>query len=936
MVLRLQAIMKKGLVAGITVLLSVASYAQIITANFVSSNDAAVWYRTDNEAYMSAVTGADVDMDVYCSGTLIGSFCYIQFDLSGLGTNVTVVSASLEVTKVDSNPVQDFAGTHSDSESVIVDSRTAFYGLNNVPGCTPQDWSESTLSFNTTGSELSTDSATGTDPFHTATGLTTNLNGLESISGGTVLTVAGNELDAFVQSRIDDGGLVTFMIDFESIESGKGFAFNTKESGLSNAMPTLTLNYITGAPPDPNAVILVDNESTAMLKNGEISALIDKTTGQITDLRKGDSSNLLANGGFIYYTANGSVGVDSGLYVEISPDAWEVVTNTPQRVEVSLIDTNMLGCRVELHYVLREGASGLDFFTVWEHGPGNPAVSFGQLRWAIRCDPNLFTMAYAGPGKTGQMIDPALLASAEEIMDATLKLPMTSSYTNETGHTYDGYPVYTKYDWSQYVETHRVHGVAGNTYGLWLVMGSMEYCNGGPTKAYQTVHGTGTTPIFMWLGQSTHKGAVPINLATDEIWSKTYGPAFLYVNEGTNATTLWSDAQAKADAEITTWPPAWMDNDGFPLQRGTVNGQLHVLGESTSNALMVLSAPGGYWHTVEAKGYQFWTRADADGSFTIPKVRPGSYSLYAEVPGVIGIMEQGNVTVTANATNDLGTIEWEPARYERRLFRLGTPDLSSAEFRFGSEMRQYGLWWRYQEEQGTNDLDFVIGESDPATDWYYALSLMPVDITPSNGVWVTPRWNIHFPVDEIPPAPARLSVELSGAISGAFYVFVNGVNICPNPTAGIYTINDSGIYRSATDHSSLQRYELTFSPSLLSVGTNTISFTVRGTGSSANPWSGTKPVRPAAGIMFDCIQLEAGSLITNTVPRILKIEEAGNDVILDGDGGLPKASYHLQKKTDLTDSTWVSVCADSFDGAGAFAVTNQKESGSGFYRLEIP
>ena len=37
-----------------------------------------------------------------------------------------------------------------------------------------------------------------------------------------------------------------------------------------------------------------------------------------------------------------------------------------------------------------------------------------------------------------------------------------------------------------------------------------------------------------------------------------------------------------------------------------------------------------------AMDYQFWTTADANGHFTIPKVRPGSYTLYSYVPGIFG------------------------------------------------------------------------------------------------------------------------------------------------------------------------------------------------------------------------------------------------------------------------------------------------------------
>jgi hypothetical protein len=36
------------------------------------------------------------------------------------------------------------------------------------------------------------------------------------------------------------------------------------------------------------------------------------------------------------------------------------------------------------------------------------------------------------------------------------------------------------------------------------------------------------------------------------------------------------------------------------------------------------------------QGYQFWTRANKDGYFSINDIRTGDYNLYAWVPGFIG------------------------------------------------------------------------------------------------------------------------------------------------------------------------------------------------------------------------------------------------------------------------------------------------------------
>ena len=59
-----------------------------------------------------------------------------------------------------------------------------------------------------------------------------------------------------------------------------------------------------------------------------------------------------------------------------------------------------------------------------------------------------------------------------------------------------------------------------------------------------------------------------------------------------------------------------------------------------------------------------------------------------------------------------------------RSGRSARPTIRQAEFRFGDRMWQWGLWWRYMEEMGTNDLNYTIGQSTPANNWYYAQSLV--------------------------------------------------------------------------------------------------------------------------------------------------------------------------------------------------------------------
>src|SRR5262249_51483030 len=49
----------------------------------------------------------------------------------------------------------------------------------------------------------------------------------------------------------------------------------------------------------------------------------------------------------------------------------------------------------------------------------------------------------------------------------------------------------------------------------------------------------------------------------------------------------------------------------------------------------------------DAKYYQFWVHGDDQGNFTIPNIRPGTYSLYAIADGVLGQFTLSNITVAA-------------------------------------------------------------------------------------------------------------------------------------------------------------------------------------------------------------------------------------------------------------------------------------------------
>ncbi|XP_034892041.1 probable rhamnogalacturonate lyase B [Populus alba] len=80
-------------------------------------------------------------------------------------------------------------------------------------------------------------------------------------------------------------------------------------------------------------------------------------------------------------------------------------------------------------------------------------------------------------------------------------------------------------------------------------------------------------------------------------------------------------------------------------------------------------------------GYQFWTKTDEGGNFTINGIRPGDYNLYAWVPGFIGDYKFTSViNINSGCNIDVGDLVYEAPRNGSTLWEIGFPDRSAAEF----------------------------------------------------------------------------------------------------------------------------------------------------------------------------------------------------------------------------------------------------------------
>jgi rhamnogalacturonan endolyase len=333
-----------------------------------------------------------------------------------------------------------------------------------------------------------------------------------------------------------------------------------------------------------------------------------------------------------------------------------------------------------------------------------------------------------------------------------------------------------------------------------------------------------------------------VDVPAGQEWTKLYGPWMLYLDSGGDRDTLWATAKKAATFLRQTWPPAWMHHPAFPTaaERGAVSGQLvthdpQYPAASPANGWVGLAAPSPDWQK-QGMGYQFWVHVAADGSFIIPHVRAGDYTLYAFTNGVMDEYRHDNVHVASGATVPLGTLAWTPVRYGRQMWQIGTPDRTAKEFRHGDDYRQWGLWQKFPIDF-PNGVNFIIGQSHEATDWNYA----QVNVQ-KNGQWVGTTWNILFDTPKPPPSgTATLRLAIAAAQNAVVVITVNGQNVGRFRTGADNAMIRAGI------HGQYSEEDIPFNATLLKPGRNIIGLSQTAAGNAQK------------SIMYDCVRLEMDS-----------------------------------------------------------------------------
>ncbi|CAI0405338.1 unnamed protein product [Linum tenue] len=533
---------------------------------------------------------------------------------------------------------------------------------------------------------------------------------------------------------------------------------------------------------------------------------------------------------------------------------------------------------VDKRYILRRGSAGFYTYTILERPEGWPDFEMDQVRIVLKPDSEMFHFM-------------AISDKIQRVMPTAedRKLGRQLAYSEAVLLTHPGNPalkgeVDDKYEYSIENRDDKVHGWMSKKLGvgIWVISPSDEYVAGGPLKQDLTSH---VGPILLSMFTSTHYTGKDLNTRyrDGKPWRKVYGPVFVYLNSVSGRPRrsyrkLWRDAKSHMKKEVRKWPYGFLQSEHFPCadQRGSVAGQLLVGDKyvnqtlmTANNAYVGLAAPGkaGSWQT-DAKGYQFWTRANEEGYFLIKNVRPGNYNLYAFVPGIIGDYKfEANITIKPGSETDLGAIVYHPPRNGPTLWEIGVPDRTASEFFIpdpkpfltnklythilSDKFRQYGLWDRYTELYPHHDLVYRIGNSKCHQDWFFA----HVPRKTGNKTYTAATWQIVFKLRK--PSFAgnyTLHLALASAHASELQVRFNDKSVKkPHFSTGLIG-KDNAVARHGI-HGLYRLYSIPVPRRLLRRGSNRIYLTQSRSNDAFR------------GIMYDYVRFEG--------PRELLVDREG-------------------------------------------------------------
>lgn len=578
---------------------------------------------------------------------------------------------------------------------------------------------------------------------------------------------------------------------------------------------------------------MVREEGNAVyLSNGLVEVGVNKGTGTLISLKEGtNGASILGTGNMGYLTLTWNRlhpgPGEAAVWVTARPDIFRVVSDTPQLAELSFEwkPGTAAPFDLDLRLMMRPGVSGFYVAEIIRNPPGAADSRIEESTWKMRFADALFNYRYLHPRLQGPLV-----SSAET---ARLHADPKANLMNETFRMPDG-DIWAKHQWWMNDKLSPVYGLTGPGLGAWCIMPSYEsFGTVRPHNDTNAVHETVDGPIILMGFENNYYGRGPLPVTAG--FAKYNGPLFVYLNHGPSREAMWADARREAAAQAAQWPYRWIQNPLYPLERGAVTGGFKITdGSSAAGAWAILGDPESDWQSHECP-YLFFTQADANGRFTLAKVRPGTYTLYAWVRGVYGELRRDGVTVVAGKTTDLGTMTWTPETHGQFLWQIGTADRDAREFagadtlQAPGELRPHWNNFLHYHTLFPHDVDFTIGKSDPHKDWYYMHPAGLIDdpryyeVQPPAPPLKEQKpiaWNIHFNLPKVPGKEGVLTLAFCSVRDTTLRVLVNGTQVAALPFP--YAESDSIGIRAGT--AGLWRERIVrINPALLHAGMNTIT-----------------------------------------------------------------------------------------------------------------
>jgi rhamnogalacturonan endolyase len=555
------------------------------------------------------------------------------------------------------------------------------------------------------------------------------------------------------------------------------------------------------------------------------------------------------------------------------------------------------GMDIETRYTMERGVSGFYTYSEYTHHASYPTAGEGESRFILQ-DMNA-TFDWRSVDKDRNQLE-SNAPEDHEIHAKEQSIYATGLYKNSVEHKYSyNAPMYKLQAWGWSSTKDHI--------GVYFINPSNEYIMGGPERLDLIDHFSAPgspayLPIVLDYWTSGHYGGGSVtSIPTGQEWKHVVGPIFVYFNAidhpkdpsqsdldkltasygsgmpavpkvwHDNALALWDDAVAKSKEVKAAWPYNWVEGMDYPhkAERGMVTGQLvlddpqatskllpnlniglsHANYKGTSTGFQTRAGNGDIvtWPH-DGNYYQFWVDGSPDGRFTIPNVRPGSYTLHAFANGVLGEYAKADITVEAGKKIDLGKLDWKPVRFGKQVWEIGYPDRTGDKF-FKGDADNYWLWGWGLRYAGLfpNDITYTIGKSNPAKDWFFQetphstttawmnpaakdpynqrFGWVAIPTTPGDpwGQWGRGKattWTVKFNMAKATTGTAVLRISLAGADSTTLTVGVNG------QTAGSIRPVATNALRYNTNKGVWNQYIVKFDASLMKAGANEMTFTV--------------------------------------------------------------------------------------------------------------